>query len=84
MNTNIHIPVRLRTSVPVDMLVHGSCEQTNSWCWYSNVDIAGAVTAEEGFIPDLDSGDDQENYWWVRTPDGVRIAFQSIDVEEVN
>jgi len=74
--------VRLRTDDPADELCHGWCEATGEWRWFSNRDIAGAVTTGSRPMPDVGRGDDPENYWWVITPTGTRIAFQSIDVEE--
>jgi len=76
-------PVRLRTDDTSGELCQGYCERTGEWRWYSNDDITGAVTAKQGTINDLGAGDDQENYWWVITPKGERIGFQSIDVEEI-
>ena len=84
MSTTHPHPVRLRTTDPIDELCHGYCEQTGEYHWYSNTDIEGSVTTPNRFIPDLPSDDDQENYWWVVTPTGIQIAFQSIDVEEVD
>jgi len=74
-------PVRLRADYGDEC--HGYHEETGEWRWYSALELFGAVTAPAGVILDLDDGDDQENYWWVRSPDGERIAFQSIDVEEL-
>jgi len=76
--------VRLRTNDPTAELCHGWCETTSEWRWFSNVDIDGAITTSARPMPDLGRGDDPENYWWVITPTGTRIAFQSIDVEEDN
>lgn len=76
-------PVRLRTNDPISELCHGWCETTGQWQWFSNANIDGAITTGARPMPDVGRGDDPENYWWVITPTGTRIAFQSIDVEEI-
>ena len=74
--------VRLRTNDYTAELCHGWCETTGQWQWFSNSQIDGAITTSARPMP-LDRDDDPENYWWVITPTGTRIAFQSIDVEEI-